>query len=74
MRHSSWTLLLVPLALALMAFLFPGSTKSSNRADPTAATYENLLEEGRSGFDARALSSGSAEATSERTSEAFYKD
>jgi len=75
MRHSSWTVFLVPLALALAVLLLPGSTQSSNLTDSaTGARYEHFVEESLSRLDATAPPSGSAEDGTGDTSEALYKD
>jgi hypothetical protein len=42
MRHSSWTLLLVPLTLPLVFLCVPGTMKPTDRSNPAAeATYES---------------------------------
>ena len=75
MRHSSWTVFLVPLALAFIVLLLPGSMQSSNLTDSTgAAGYEQLQEESASQLDATALPSTSSDEASSNISEALYKD
>ena len=75
MRHSSWTLFLVPLALALVVVLLPGTTTSSDLSDPTGrAGYGQLLEEDFSRMENTLASSGSADEVAEAESEALYKD
>ncbi len=75
MRHSSWTLFLVPLALPLVFLCIPGSMKSMDRSDPSAGeSYERLQEEIPSSLEVTGLTLGSGENVSGETSEAFFKD
>jgi len=75
MRHSSWTLFLVPLALALVVILLPGSTTSSDRSDPAGrAGYGQILEESLSRPEAPVISSSNADELTQSDSEALYKD
>ncbi len=75
MRHSSWTLFLVPLVLALVVLLLPGTTTSPDSPDPMGgAVYSQVLEEGFSRTETPVPASGSAEETTQSDSEALYKD
>ncbi len=75
MRHSSWTVFLVPLALALVVLLLPGSLRSPNPTDSTGVPgYGQLQEESWSSLEATVLPSASSEETSDDISEALYKD
>ena len=75
MRHSSWTLFLVPLALPLVFLCIPGSMKSTDRPDPSAGeAYEHLQEEAPASLEVTGLSLGSGENASGEISEAFFKD
>ena len=75
MRHSSWTLFLVPLTLPLVFLCIPGSTKPTDRTDPAAGNaYESLQEDKPSRLEIPGLSLGSGEDPSREISEALFKD
>ena len=75
MRHSSWTLFLVPLTLPLALLLLPGSMNSTDRSGPAAGTgYEVIQELSSSNQEPMELLQGSAEGGSGENSEAFFKD
>ena len=75
MRHSSWTLFLVPLALALVVMLLPGATTSPDLPDPVGrAVFSQSLEESLPRPETPAPASGSAEEVTQSDSEALYKD
>jgi len=75
MRHSSWTLFLVPLALPLVFLCFPGASKPSHPAASVAAEGQELI------IDQTPLAQSQtvlvATSANERTgprSESLYKD
>jgi len=75
MRHSSWTLFLVPLTLPLVFLCIPGSMKPTVRTDPAAGSaYESLQEENASRPDIPGLSMGFDEEASGEISEALFRD
>jgi len=75
MRHSSWTLFLVPLALPLVFLCLPGSMKCPVEAAPASVeAYESLGQEAQSRPEIPGLSMGSGEEASGDISEAFYKE
>jgi hypothetical protein len=75
MRHSSWTLFLVPLTLPLVFLCIPGSTKPTDQTDPGAGTaFQSLQEENLSRLEIPGLSLGSGEDASREISEALFKD
>jgi len=75
MRHSSWTLFLVPLALPLVFLCIPGSMKSTDRSDPSAGkAYERLQERTPLSLEVTGLPLGPGENASGEISEAFFKD
>jgi len=75
MRHSSWTLFLVPLALPLLFLFMPGSMKSSGHENPAAGdTYESPRQESLSFPEIPGLTMGSSEEASGEISEALFKD
>jgi hypothetical protein len=74
MRHSSWTLFLVPLALPLV-LLLPGALKNEDPAGPVArAGYEQFREEVSSGQQQFRAVTATPEEPPEELSEALYKD
>ena len=74
MRHSSWTLFLVPLALPLV-LLLPGAMKSPGPADPVAtATYEQIQTETALQFEDLSRTAASSDDSAREVSEALYKD
>jgi len=75
MRHSSWTLFLVPLTLPLVFLCIPGSMEPTHQADPGARdAYESLQEGNPSRSEILGLSMGSGEEASTEISEALFKD
>jgi hypothetical protein len=74
MRHSSWTLFLVPLALPLV-LLLPGAKTSQGPEDPPAeAEYEQVRSQSVLSLqDLKASALGPEESHSE-ISEALFKD
>jgi len=69
MRHSSWTLFLVPLALPLV-LLLPGAAKKEDPASPVAKpSYEQFREQGPS----RTPQFGTEKATGENPSEDLFE-
>ena len=75
MRHSSWTLFLVPLTLPLVLLCLPGSMRSGgNDAPAVGQAYEHLQEADPSTPDPGVVSLGSGDEGSGRTSEALFKD
>ena len=63
MRHSSWTLFLVPLAL-LLVLLLPGATKNTDATDPVVeARYEQVLGDNAPMGDASPASTSTSEET-----------
>ncbi len=75
MRHSSWTLFLVPLALPLVFLCMPGSMKSPGHENPSAGDpYESPRLETLSFPEIPGLSMGSGEEASGEISEALFKD
>lgn len=75
MRHSSWTLFLVPLALALVILCMPGTLKTTSRTDSLSEDVVEFVQDetaaatepGGSGF-------GSAGETFKEPSESLYKE
>lgn len=66
MRHSSWTLFLVPLALPLVLLFLPGSMNSTDQSNPSAgAPYEQVQE---------MIPVAPIESASGEISEALFKD
>lgn len=45
MRHSSWTLFLVPLALPLVMFCFPGAARHVNQTPAPAVEVQEVVQE-----------------------------
>jgi hypothetical protein len=75
MRHSSWTLFLVPLALPLVFLCMPGAMKSTGQTNPTAGdTHGSTQQESPAGPEIPGLSMGSGEHASGEISEALFKD
>ena len=74
MRHSSWTLLLVPLALALVILCMPGTLKTTSRIDPPAEESVEAMEEERPVLsEAIGASFGSGGDTFQDSPESLYK-
>lgn len=74
MRHSSWTLFLVPLAL-LPVLLLPGATKNTDQKDPVVeARYEQVLEDGTLLLQATPTPAKTLEASPNQMSESLFKD
>lgn len=75
MRHSSWTLFLVPLAIPLVFLCLPGSMKSTDRSGPSEGeAYESLLEEDPSSLDATEFSLAFGESFTLEIPEALFRD
>ena len=75
MRHSSWTLFLVPLTLPLVFLCIPGSMRSPDQSDPVAEeAYQGLHQENPSHPEVPGLSFGSRDEASGETSEALFRD
>jgi hypothetical protein len=74
MRHSSWTLFLVPLAL-LLVLLLPGATKNADPKDPViGARYEQILGDGIFALEPSPPSPITLEEAPGERSEALFKD
>lgn len=75
MRHSSWTLFLVPLTLPLLLFCLPGSMRSGGK-DPGEGgqVYERIQEPDLSAHDGTVISLGSGEEGSWGAPEALFRD
>lgn len=75
MRHSSWTLFLVPLALPLVLLCFPGQLKRVNQGPaPTGVVVELAQEPATPSLNVSGASSGSPEETLTEKSESLFKD
>ncbi|MFH1763235.1 MAG: hypothetical protein ABIF09_03490 [Gemmatimonadota bacterium] len=75
MRHSSWTLFLVPLAMPLVFLCLPGSMKSTDRTGPLAGeAYESLQDGDPSKLEVTEPSLGSSENVSLEIPEALFRD
>ena len=75
MRHSSWTLFLIPLTLPLVLLCVPGSTNSGET--PASAGYEVLGEVPEQALTYRdfpTISLKSGDDAQGETSEALFKD
>jgi hypothetical protein len=75
MRHSSWTLFLVPLTLPLVLLCVPGSTQPGET--PASAGYEVLgevPEQALTDMDLPTISLKSGDDSRGETSEALFKD
>jgi hypothetical protein len=75
MRHSSWTLFLVPLALPLVLLCFPGSLKQVNQSPAeTGAAVELAQESAVPSLTPAGATTGSLDETTSEHSESLYKD
>ncbi len=75
MRHSSWTLFLVPLAIPLVFLCLPGSMKSTDRFGPSQGeVYESLHREDPASLDATALPLAYEESVKSEIPEALFRD
>ena len=75
MRHSSWTLFLVPLALALVILCMPGTLKTTSRIDsPSKGMVEFVQDEPTALSEAVTSGFGSGGETSQESSESLYKE
>jgi len=75
MRHSSWTLFLVPLTLPLVLLCLPGSMGSGGEGTAEdGQVYEFLQETDPSASEVTVISLGSGEEGSRRTSEALFRN
>ena len=75
MRHSSWTLFLVPLTLPLVLLCLPGSMKSGGtNAATIGEVYEHVLELDPSIPELTMISRGEGDEGSGEPSEALFKD
>ncbi|MGD2123640.1 MAG: hypothetical protein PVJ76_17950 [Gemmatimonadota bacterium] len=72
MRHSSWTLFLVPLAFPLV-LLLPGATKKPDSVEPVA-NYEQVQSEWILPFENLSGPSTPSEEPARDLPEALYKD
>lgn len=75
MRHSSWTLFMVPLALALVILCLPGAWRTTNRIDgPSGEIVESVQDESPAPSEAVNSASGTGGDTYQDFSEALYKE
>ena len=75
MRHSSWTLFLVPLALAAFILIMPGALKTTNRSDSSPTeSVEILQDDPASVSEAPNAEFGSGGDTFQDLSESLYKE
>ena len=75
MRHSSWTLFLVPLALPLVLFCFPGAARQVDQTPvPPVEVQEVVQEAALSTNTVLGAGSGSLEESIIERSETFFKD
>ena len=75
MRHSSWTLFLVPLALPLVLMAFPGQMRQANQRPAETGVAVELVQETTAPSSAlQGASSGSLEDTATEPSESLFKD
>ena len=75
MRHSSWTLFLVPLALPLVFLFLPGSMKSSVETSSPAGENSELVQDQLSlPPDGGGAYTGSLEEKPGDVSEGLFKD
>ncbi len=75
MRHSSWTLFLVPLALPLVFFCFPGAARQVNQTPaPTVEVQEVVQEAAVSTDNVLGASSGSLDEGVMEPSGTFFKE
>jgi hypothetical protein len=75
MRHSSWTLFLVPLALPLVLFCFPGAARQVDQTPaPTVEVQEVVQEAALSTNNVLGASSGSMEEGIIERPEAYFKE
>lgn len=75
MRHSSWTLFLVPLALPLVLICFPGALKQVNRgpAEPGEAA-EQVQEPAASPLNLSMAAAGPSEDASDEKPESLFRN
>ena len=75
MRHSSWTLFLVPLALPLVLFCCPGATRQVDQTPtPLVEVQEVVQETAVSPNSVLGASSGSLEEGIIERPEAYFKE
>ena len=75
MRHSSWTLFLVPLALPLVLICFPVALKSLDSVDPAQGVQTELVQQPAS-LEAPAVtySGGGSDDGMNQRSDALYRN
>jgi hypothetical protein len=75
MRHSSWTLFLVPLALPLVFLCFPGATATIHQAAPPGAEGQGLVIDDQPATQGpTVLAATSSEDHTETQSESLFQD
>ena len=75
MRHSSWTLFLVPLALAAFILIMPGALRTTNLPEsPTEEAVEILWDDPAALSDAGNAEFGSGGDTFQESPESLYKE
>lgn len=75
MRHSSWTLFLVPLALALVILCMPGVFETTSRIDSPTGEVQEFFQDERPALSETANSGfGSAGEAFQEPSESLYKE
>ena len=75
MRHSSWTLFLVPLALPLVLLCFPGSLRQVDQSPAETGVAVELAQElATPSLTPPGATAGSPDETSSEPSESLYRD
>ena len=75
MRHSSWTLLLFPLVLALVIVCMPGALKTTSRIDSPSEEIIELVQDERPASSEVVISgSGFGGDTFQESPESLYKE
>jgi hypothetical protein len=75
MRHSSWTLFLVPLALPLVCFCFPGAMKTAEHETPASVEVQEIASDNASTLpESVALGGASGEDSPGSRSESLFQD
>ena len=75
MKHSSWTLFLVPLTLPLALLFLPRSINSADRSGPSAGTSHEVIQElSLPNLEEIGPIQGSGDARSGEDSEALFKE